>query len=187
MSTEPGQVTVLLHQWKNGDEGASQLLFEAVYTHLHGRATRLMQRERAGHTLQATALVNEAFVKLVDQRKADFSDRAHFLSIAAMVMRRVLVDHARSYRALKRGGDKVMVTFDEQLLGAGPDEDVLEIDSALEALAAVDERQAKVVELRFFAGLTVPETAVVMALSPATVKREWAMARAWLYRHLRGE
>ena len=163
-------------------------LWEAVYGELHAVATRLMCSERGSHTLQPTALVNEVYLRLVDQDRATWHDRAHFLAIAGEMMRRVLVDHAREKRALKRGGNIERVTLNEGLDAAKEqDLDIARLDDALQDLAALDPRQAKIVELRFFGGLTVRETADVIGLSPATVKREWATAKAWLYNELHGD
>ena len=145
-----------------------------------------MAQERPGHTLQATALVNEMFLRLVDARDLAFSDRAHFLAVCARVMRRILVDHARARLSQKRGGPAARVVLDEALVvAAEPRQDFIALDDALEELASVDERKSKVVELRFFGGLTVEETAAVVHVSPETVMRDWQFARAWLQREMR--
>jgi RNA polymerase sigma-70 factor (ECF subfamily) len=147
-----------------------------------------MAGERAGHSLQATALVNEAYLRLVDANDVQWHDRAHFLAVAARVMRRILVDHARTRHARKRGGDATQVTFDEGLVVSNePREDFVALDDALEALAAFDERKSRVVELRFFGGLSVDETASVLKVSPETVMRDWRLAKAWLQREMRGD
>ena len=147
-----------------------------------------MAGERVGHSLQATALVNEAYVRLVDGKAVQWHDRAHFLAVSARVMRRILVDHARARRYQKRGGDAARVTFDEALVVATePGEDFVALDDALQALAQFDERKARVIELRFFGGLTVDETAAVLEVSPATVMGDWRLAKAWLKREMRGE
>ena len=147
-----------------------------------------MAGERAGHSLQATALVNEAYLRLVDANDVQWHDRAHFLAVAARVMRRILVDHARTRHAQKRGGDATQVTFDEALVVTNePREDFVALDDALEALATFDERKSRVVELRFFGGLSVEETASVLKVSPDTVMRDWRLAKAWLQREMRGD
>jgi RNA polymerase sigma-70 factor, ECF subfamily len=157
-----------------------------VHGELHRIARRCMAGERVGNSLQATALVNEAFVRLVDGEAVAWNDRAHFLAVSARVMRRILVDHARARRSQKRGGDAVRVGFDEALVVTDdPRLDLIALDDALSALAAFDERKSRVVELRFFAGLSVDETAVVLKVSPATVMGDWRMAKAWLKREMR--
>ena len=159
-----------------------------VYDELRRIAARYISRERPGQTLQATGLVNEAFVQLSAERPRHFANRTHFLAIAALSMRQILVQRARARRAAKRGGAPDRVTLDEGLLAdEGPSIDVLALDEALTSLATLDPEQARIVELRYFGGLTVEETAEAVGVSPATVKREWAMARAWLKRALRGE
>ena len=146
-----------------------------------------MAGERAGHSLQATALVNEAYVRLVDGKAVAWNDRAHFLAVSARVMRRILVDHARARHYQKRGGDRVRVTFDEALVVASePREDFVALDDALEALAKFDERKSRVIEMRFFGGLSVEETASVLRVSPDTVMRDWRLAKVWLRREMRG-
>jgi RNA polymerase sigma-70 factor (ECF subfamily) len=145
-----------------------------------------MAGERPGHSLQATALINEAYVRLVDGKAVAWQDRTHFLAVSARVMRRILVDHARARRYQKRGGDAARVTFDESLVvTADPREDIVALDDALEALAKFDERKSRVIELRFFGGLSVEETASVLAVSPDTVARDWRLAKAWLRREMR--
>ena len=159
-----------------------------VHHELHRIARRYMAGERAGHSLQATALVNEAYVHLVDGKAVEWHDRAHFLAVSARVMRRILVDHARARRALKRGGLPAKVTFDDALMVASePVHDFAALDDALEALARFDERKSRVVEMRFFGGLSVEETAVVLKVSPATVMGDWRLAKAWLKREMRGD
>ena len=179
-----GDITQLLQQVSSGGEGVDELL-DVVYAELRRQAARYLRRERKNHTLQPTALVNEAFMKLVDQRNVRWQNRAHFFGIAAQAMRRIVIDHARARQRLKRGGVQEVVTLDEAMIAAESRSiDVLALDEALNRLAALDERQAKIVELRYFAGLSVEETAEVTGLSPATIKREWAMARAWLHAEL---
>jgi RNA polymerase sigma factor (TIGR02999 family) len=184
----PGAVTELLRAWSDGDDGALERLTPLVAAELRRLARAHMRRERRGHTLQTTALLNEAFVRLTDARSVRWQDRAHFLGIAARLMRRVLVDHARSRGSLKRGGGARRVTLDEGLLGAGePALDVVALDRALEALAEVDARKSRLIDLRFFGGLSVEETAEVLQVSPDTVKRDWRLAKLWLVRQLAGE
>jgi RNA polymerase sigma-70 factor (ECF subfamily) len=178
----------LLLRWSLGDADALERLIPLVHHELHRIARRCMAGERVGHSLQATALVNEAFVRLVDGKAVAWHDRAHFLAVSARVMRRILVDHARARRYQKRGGDAVRVTFDEDLVVADePGPDVLALDDALKALAQFDERKSRVVEMRFFGGLSVEETAAVLEVSPATVMGDWRLAKAWLKREMRGE
>ncbi len=180
-----GEVTQLLRQWGAGRASALDELLPLVYRELKAMAARRLRRERADHTMQATDLVHEAFLRLVGQHNASWNDRAHFFAIAAQAMRRVLVDHARRTGAEKRISPSQKVPLDAAPpLSSEPDVSVLEVDQALERLTAVDERQARVVELRFFGGLTVAETAEVMGISEATVAREWRMARAWLRREI---
>ena len=184
----PGGVTQLLLAWSAGDAAAGERLLPLVYQELHGQAARAMRREAGEHTLQATALVHEAYLRLIDQRRVEWRNRAQFMGVAAEVMRRVLVDHARSRLAAKRGGGVQRVTLDEEGHDAAPDAglDILELHEALERLASMDPPQSRIVELRYFGGLSIEETAEAMHISPATVKREWAIARAWLRRELQG-
>ena len=182
------QVTVLLREWQAGDGTALDRLMPLVYDELRLIAGRHLSRERRD-LLQTTALVNEAYLKLVDQRNVDWQNRAHFFAIAARLMRRILLDDARRRGRDKRGGGAIQGTLDEAAVAgpANPVEqiDVIALDDALQELEQLDPDQAKIVELRFFGGLTVEETAAVMTISPATVKREWAMAKAWLYPRLK--
>ena len=183
----PTKVTGLLLKWGRGDEGALERLIPLVHRELHGIARRCMAGERAGHSLQATVLVNEAYLRLVEGKDVKWQDRAHFLAVAARVMRRILVDHARASRAQKRGGPATRVTFDEALVVTNESrEDFVALDDALKELAAFDERKSRVIELRFFGGLSVEETAVVLKVSPATVMGDWRLAKAWLQREMRG-
>jgi RNA polymerase sigma factor (TIGR02999 family) len=179
-------VTELLQAWSGGDRAALDRLMPLVYDELKRVAARHLAGERAGHTLQATALVHEAYLKLVDQRSARWQNRAQFFAVAAQLMRRILVDHARAHAAAKRGAGATRVTLSalEETGVDQPDLDVVALDAALDRLAALDPRQARVVELRYFGGLSLEETASVVEISPATVKRDWAMARAWLYQQL---
>ena len=177
-------VTRLLLEWSDGSTEAREALMPLVYEELRRLAGAQLRSERTGHTLQATALVNEAYLKLVDQKRMRWRNRAHFFAIAARLMRRILVDHARRSRALKRSAGR-RVTLDEELaLAPEPDVDLVALDDAMEALAGLDPNLSRLVELRFFGGLTIEETAEVLGISPATVKREWASARAWLFRRL---
>ena len=178
-------VTRLLVNWGNGDQQALEQLLPLVYDELRRLAGAYLRREKSGHTLQSTALVHEAFLKLIQQRDVQWRNRAHFFGIAAQMIRRILVDHARAGMAEKRGSGGIKVELNEGMAAAAPRElDVLELDTALAKLAQMDERQARIVELRFFAGMSVEETAEVVQLSPATVKREWSSARAWLFREM---
>jgi RNA polymerase sigma factor (TIGR02999 family) len=180
-------LTQLLKAWSAGDSEALDRLTPFVYDELHRRAHWHMAHERPGQTLQTTALVNEAYLRLVDLRNVDWRDRAHFFALASRLIRRVLVDAARARGALKRGGRTPETTFDEALIvSREPTADVVALDEALEALAAFDERKARVIELRFFGGLSVEETASALNVSAETVKRDWKLAKAWLKRELRG-
>jgi RNA polymerase sigma-70 factor (ECF subfamily) len=181
-------VTQLLKAWSDGDDAALAQLTPLVYDELHRMAQRCMAREQPGHTLQTSALVNEAFLRLVDVHQVSWQNRAHFFAISARMMRRILTDFARSRHYLKRGGDARYVTFDEALVVCRqPDTDIVAIDEALSRLASLDARKGKVVELRFFGGLSVEETAEAMNISPETVMRDWKFAKMWLRRALSGE
>ena len=177
-------VTGLLLAWSAGDASAGERLLAAIYDELHGQAARAMRREGDAHTLQATAVVHEAYLRLVDQRRVEWRGRAHFFGVAAQMMRRVLVDHARTRLAEKRGGALQRVTLSGVGASNESDVDVLALHDALERLAILDPDQARLVELRYFGGLGIEETAEALGVSPATVKREWAVARAWLRREL---
>ena len=181
-------VTELLIGWGNGDKDALDALVPLVYDELRRQASRYLRRERVGHTLQTTALIHEAYLRLVDQKNVPWQNRAHFFGIAAQLMRRILVDHARTKKRAKRGGSDVRVSLSEATLKSpGQNLDIVALDEALERLAEIDEQQSKIVELRFFSGLTVEETAAVLGISPATVKRDWSMAKAWLHRKVSSE
>jgi RNA polymerase sigma factor (TIGR02999 family) len=186
--TAPAPITHLLRAWSDGDDAALAALVPLVESELRRLAAGYMGRERAGHTLQPTALVNETFLRLLDAQSIAWQDRGHFLGIAARLMRRVLVDHARTRGRRKRGGDHDQVSLDEGIAVA-PDLDfnLLALDRALEALALVDERKARVIEMRFFGGLTVDETASALQVSADTVKRDWRLAKIWLLRYLDGD
>jgi RNA polymerase sigma-70 factor (ECF subfamily) len=181
-----GDVTALLLQWSNGNEAALHRLMPFVYDECRRIAARQMRGEREEHTLSPSALVNELYLRLVDQRRTTWSNRAHFFGIAAQLMRRVLVDHARARLAEKRDGARLVVSLEaaDDVATPSPLTDVLAIDEALQRLGQIDPDQQRLVELRFFAGLTVDETAHVLNRSPRTVKREWQLAKAWLFREL---
>ena len=184
----PPNITELLVGYGRGDKDALDQLMPIVYDELRRQAARYLRREHAGNTLQTTALIHEAYVRLVDQRNVQWQNRAHFFGIAAQMMRRILVDHARAKKRAKRGGSDVRVSLGDATVAVkGQDLDVVALDEALERLAQIDEQQSRVVELRFFSGLTVEETAEVLHISTATVKRDWNMAKAWLHRELSGD
>lgn len=178
-------VTNLLVAWGQGDKAALERLTPVVYKELRRLAQWHMKRERVGHTLQATALVNEAYLRLVDINQVQWQDRAHFFAMAARQMRRILIDAARKHRNEKRGGDVQKVSLSEGLLVPDRAEELVALDDALEALARMDERRGRVVEMKFFGGLSVEEIAEVLNVSPDTVKRDWKLAKAWLARELR--
>ena len=186
MTREPSSaVTEWLVAWSGGDDAALQRLMPVVHAELRRLARREMRRERAGHTLQTTALVNEAYLRLVDMSGVGWNDRAHFFAMSARLMRRILVDHARSHLYQKRGGGAKVVSFDEGLtVTSGPRADLVALDDALKSLARFDERKSQVVELRFFGGLSVDETAAVLDVSPSTVLRDWRLAKSWLLKEL---
>jgi RNA polymerase sigma factor (TIGR02999 family) len=175
----------MLADWRQGDQEALGKLMPLVYDELRRLAKSYLRRETSGHTLQTTALVHEAYLRLIDQRVDNWQNRAHFFGIAAQLMRRILIDHARSKQAAKRGSGETRLSLDEALEVSGKNEaELLALDEALTALAAFDPRQGRIIELRYFGGLSIEETAEVLGLSPATVKREWTTAKAWLYREL---
>ncbi len=179
------EVTQLLADLRTGQHQAHEQLFPIVYSELRKIAANYMRRERTDHTLQATALVHEAYMQLVDQTRVTWQNRAHFFGVAAQLMRRILVDHARSQNALKRGGDAQKISLDDSVgLAAGPAVAFDELDEALNRLHELDPNQAKIIELRFFGGLTVEEVSEVIGLSTATIEREWRMAKAWLHNQL---
>ena len=178
-------ITHLLKEWSEGDQRALHELTPLVYEELRQQAARYLRKERPGHSLQATALINEAFLRLVDVKNVQWQSRAQFFGIAANLMRRILVDHARRRDAEKRGGAQIRLTLEDVFaIAKEPDVDLLAIDEALDRLAAIDEQQARIVELRFFSGLSVEETAAALGVSPKTVKRDWSVARAWLRREI---
>lgn len=180
----PQDVTKLLAEWSKGDQAALEALIPLIYSELRRLAGHYLSQEKPGHTLSATALVHEAYLRLVKQR-VTWQNRAHFFGVAAQMMRRILVDHARSHRYAKRGGGALTLTLDQALATSQQKElDLVALDEALHSLAKLDERQSRMVELRFFGGLSIAETSEVLGVSTPTVKREWASARAWLYREL---
>jgi len=180
-------VTQMLADWRKGDRSALDKLMPMVYEELRRLASSYLRRERPDHTLQPTALVHEAYFRLVDQRNVSWQNRAHFFGIAARMMRRILVDHARSHLYAKRGGGAQKLALDEAIAvrGQEPDVDIAALDEAITNLQAIDPRQSRIVELRYFGGLSIEATAEVLEISPATVKREWNIARTWLHREIR--
>ena len=188
MPPEEVNVTQLLMGWGKGDKEALDQLLPIVYEELRRQAARYLRRERVGHTLQTTALIHEAYLRLIDQRSVAWQNRAQFFGIAAQLMRRILVDHARMKHRAKRGGSNIRVSLaDAEAFAKNQELDVVALNEALEKLERIDEQQSKIVELRFFSGLTVEETAAVLNISPATVKRDWRMAKAWLHREISAE
>jgi RNA polymerase sigma-70 factor (ECF subfamily) len=185
MESSANQITQLLQNWSDGDEHAIEQLMPLVYDELHRMARRYMSNEKPGHTLQATALVNEAYLRLVNASEANFQNRTHFFAVSAQVMRRILVDWARTRQAAKRGSDVPALELDEALaIPAQTGTDLVAVDDALKALALVDARKSQVVELRFFGGLSIEETAEVLKVSRETVNRDWRLAKSWLRREL---
>ena len=187
-SGEPavGDISMLLRCWSDGDQGALEKLTPIVFDELHRLARRYMKRERPGHSLQSAALVNEAYLRLVDYKRMQWQNRAHFFAVSSQLMRRILVEHARR-RNLKRGGGVQHVSLEEAaVVGGDRAADMVALDDALNALARLDARKVQVVEMRFFGGLSVEETAEVLNVSPVTVMRDWSTAKAWLYRELAG-
>jgi RNA polymerase sigma-70 factor, ECF subfamily len=186
-SDEPAgrDISTLLRAWSGGDQSALEKLTPIVYDELHRLARRYMKGERPGHSLQTTALVNEAYTRLVDYKRMQWQNRAHFFAVSAQLMRRILVDHARRHN-LKRGAGMQHVSLEEAAVVGGEDMDLVALDDAMNALARLDPRKVQVVEMRFFGGLSVEETAEVLKVSTVTVKRDWRAARTWLYRELTG-
>ena len=185
MASDSDNVTRLLLEWGDGNQQALEALVPLIYKELRNLAHNFLYRERLGHTLQTTALVHEAYLKLIDQNDARWQNRAHFFAIAAQAMRRILIDSARKHAAAKRGGPQAELSLDELAdIALEPDINLLKLDEALNQLAKIDPRQSRIVELRYFGGLTIEETAEVISVSPATVKREWMMARAWLHQEI---
>lgn len=184
-ATTQSEVTQLLRAWSQGDQSVLDELYKLVYDELHRLAHRYMRRENPGHTLQTTALVNEAYLRLADVRDMNWQDRVHFFAVSANVMRRILIDEARARRAERRGGDNLIIAIDEALDSEKPEDlDLIALDMALQGLAKINERQSKVVELRYFGGLSVEETAAVLGIGPDSVMRDWRFAKAWLKREM---
>lgn len=187
MARRPEEVSRLLADWSNGNETARDELVPLVYDELHRIARRHMARERDGHSLQATVLVNEVYLRLVDQQKVDWQNRAHFFALASRMMRRILVDYARSRNYAKRGGSAIRVEFDEaKAVSRQKPLDVVALDDALNDLDTFDPRKRQVVELRYFGGMSIEEIAEVLKVSPMTVRRDWSTAKSWLYRAMHG-
>lgn len=185
MTPSSNNVTQMLHDWSKGDQKILDRLIPIVYEELRRQATRYLRRERPGHTLQTTALIHEAYIRLIDQKSVRWQNRAHFFAISAQLMRRILVDHARSRQAAKRGGSDIKLPLEEAMIvSQGREVNLVALDEALERLAVIDPQQSRVVELRFFSGLSVEETAEVLGVSPRTVTRDWNVAKAWLRREI---
>src|SRR5712692_8808582 len=185
MAPSPEDVSQLLVAWGNGDQTARDQLMPLVYDELHRLAHGYMNRERPGHTLQTSALMNEAFIRLVDQKDVHWQNRAHFFGLAAQMMRRILVDYARNRRYAKRGGDARHVSLDESMIvSEARTAEVVALDNALKGLTEIDPRKSQIVELRFFGGLSIEETAEVLKVSPGTVMRDWTLAKAWLRKQM---
>ncbi|MEP7212391.1 MAG: sigma-70 family RNA polymerase sigma factor [Acidobacteriota bacterium] len=183
MSQEPQEITQMLLELTDGNEEVVNQILPHIYDELRRLASSYLRRERSNHTLQPTALVHEAYMKLIDQSRVKWQNRAHFFGIAAQVMRRILMDHARKHTAEKRGGDAELLPIEEEILIVSHDKsaELIALDDALQQLAEMDERKARIVELRYFGGLSIEETAEVLRVSVPTVNREWRMAKAWLY------
>lgn len=185
--SKTSEITQMLREWSDGKQDALDKLMPLVYDELHRQAARYLRKERQGHTLQTTALIHEAYLKLIDQRNVNWESRTHFFAIAAQAMRRILVDYAKAAHRKKRGGDDIKVPLEEAMLVATKEKgvDLIALDEALNKLARRDEQQARVVELRYFSGLSLEETAEALHVSRATVAGDWSMAKVWLYRELR--
>lgn len=184
--SESHHITRMLREWSGGSNDALEELMPLVYTALRKQAAGFLRRERRGHSLQSTELIHETYLKMVDQREVDWKNRAQFFAIAASMMRRILVDHARGKNRGKRGGDAVKMTLDETIIAGGTEKTVelMALDEALHRFEKIDERKARIVELRYFSGLTLEETAAVLNISRSTVAEDWAFAKAWLHREL---
>ena len=183
---EASEITQMLREWSGGKQEALDNLLPLVYDELHRQAARFLRKERPGHTLQTTALINEAYLKLIDRRDVEWESRTHFFAVAAQAMRRILVDYAKAKHREKRGGDNIKLSLDEAMLVAAKEKgvDLIALDEALDKLNFLDEQQARVVELKYFSGLSLEETAEALHVSRATVARDWEAARAWLHREL---
>jgi RNA polymerase sigma factor (TIGR02999 family) len=189
MKEAANDITQLLLAWGDGDKMALERLMPLVYDELRRIAAKYMRGQRAGHTLQTTALVNEAYLRLIDSSRVNWQNRTHFFAISAQLMRRVLVDFARAKNSLKRGGERIQITLDERIKAVSDERetDLVALDEALQALAELNERQAQIVELRYFGGLTEEEIAETLNVSTRTVRRDWSIARAWLFRKMNAE
>ena len=185
--SKASEITQMLREWSDGKQDALDKLMPLVYDELHRQAARYLRKERQGHTLQTTALIHEAYLKLIDQRNVNWESRTHFFAIAAQAMRRILVDYAKAAHRKKRGGDDIKVPLEEAMLVATKEKgvDLIALDEALNKLARRDEQQARIVELKYFSGLSLEETAEALHISRATVAGDWSMAKVWLYRELR--
>jgi RNA polymerase sigma factor (TIGR02999 family) len=183
---QPSQVTELLAKWETGDEEALRRLLPLIYNELRQLARQYLRKERSDHTLQSAALVHEAYLRFAKLGSAHFQNRVHFIAVSAQLMRQILIQHARRRNAAKRGGGQKLTLDDASALMNGPPVDLLALDEALNGLARLDPKQSRIVELRFFGGLSIEETSQVLGISPATVKRDWATARVWLHREMRG-
>lgn len=184
MKASQSEITQLLIRWSGGDKGALDELVPLIYDEVRRLANYYLSRQRPGHTLQATALVNEAFIKLIDMKNVNWQNRAHFFAVAAKIMRNILIDHARSHQRIKRGGGQPITLDDVAVIAQEQASELIALDEALKSLASIDLRKSEIVELRFFGGLTIDETAEVLKVSTPTIQREWRMAKAWLYREL---
>ncbi len=186
VETQKNEITLILNEWSRGSKEALNKLMPYVYDELHRQAARYLRQERTGHTLQTSALINEAYLKLIDQKAVNLESRTHFFAIAANAMRQILIDYARTKHRQKRGGENEKIPLEENLMIASSEKniDLIALDEALTRLEKIDKRQTQVVELRYFSGLSLEETAEVLQISRATTAREWAMAKAWLYREL---
>ncbi len=186
MTPSPQEISQLLVEWSNGDQAAHDKLMPLVYDELRRIAKRYMRRQHPSHTLQTTALIHEAYLRLVNQREAHWQNRTHFFAVAARVMRQILVDHARSRHSAKRGAEtRAIVPEEAAVIAPERAAEMIALDEALQTLTAIDRRQGRIVELRYFGGLTVEETAEILKISPITVKRDWSLAKAWLHQELK--
>jgi RNA polymerase sigma factor (TIGR02999 family) len=188
MNREQPEISLILKDWSGGNRASADALLSLVYDELRKIARQYLRKERSDHTLQPTALVHEAYMKLIDISEISWQDRAHFFAVASNIMRQILVDHARARLTEKRGGEAQRIALEDAIsFSDKPDVDLLALDEALKKLAEFDEQQCRIVELRFFGGLTIEETAHVVGISPATIKREWTLAKAWLFRKMKSD